>query len=106
VDIRPVRDDTPPERPAVPTDIRARAHQIRAAAEVIAGHRERLRGEGLDYELVVERLQRADTHLVWVLEQLEAVAGELEERGWVPPPVPPPSQVDPWGAHPMGRGGG
>lgn len=84
--ITPVRyGDNQPERPQVPVELRVEAHRILTAAERIAGHRERLRGEGAGYELVVERLTRVDTHLAWVLDQLDQVAVGLEEQGWVQP---------------------
>lgn len=70
------------------------------AAEIVAAHRERLRGEGPEYGLLVERLERVETHLVWVLEQVEIVAGDLEGRGWTPPPLAPPPPDTPWGSSP------
>lgn len=100
-DIRPAEFDPPPEREAVPYALEVEAHRIRTAAEMLAGHRERLRGEGEEHAAAAAMLERVEEHLVWALARVGEVAAGLRQKGWKPAaPPPPPGRMNPWGLSP------
>jgi hypothetical protein len=84
--VRPAVYHPPPAREQIPYELLVQVHAIRVAAEHLAGLREAIRDEGV----VVEALGRVETHLVWVMEQVDAVAAGLKAAGWRPPPAPRP----------------
>lgn len=84
----PVPADPPPDRVQVRLDLAAERHRILTAAERIAAAREYIRREGRG----VERLERVEAHLVWVLGQLDAEVAALKAAGWEPPPAPYPDR--------------